>query len=100
MALHNTLLYLGRKNLLQELFLQTRGLHKTVASGSVDIAHSPADLNEDTVKPSEEVLDVANAKSLKEMPGPSTIANLIEFFYRDGFSRIHEIQVPKFTITR
>ncbi|XP_066543341.1 cytochrome P450 27C1 isoform X2 [Amia ocellicauda] len=32
-------------------------------------------------------------KSLKEMPGPSTISNLIEFFCRDGFSRIHEIQL-------
>ncbi|KAM3917168.1 cytochrome P450 27C1 isoform 2-T2 [Leptodactylus fuscus] len=26
------------------------------------------------------------------MPGPSTITNLLEFFWRDGFSRIHEIQ--------
>ncbi|XP_034049007.1 cytochrome P450 27C1 [Thalassophryne amazonica] len=32
-------------------------------------------------------------KTLKEMPGPSTIANLIELFWRDGFSRIHEIQM-------
>ncbi|XP_040297227.1 cytochrome P450 27C1 [Bufo bufo] len=31
-------------------------------------------------------------RSLKEMPGPSTITNLVEFFWRDGFSRIHEIQ--------
>ncbi|XP_056606604.1 cytochrome P450 27C1 [Triplophysa dalaica] len=97
MALHNTFLHLGRKNLLQhtykQLFLQTRGLHKTTASGSVDITHSPADLKDDTVKPSEEVLDVANAKSLKDMPGPGTVSNLLEFFYRDGFSRIHEIQM-------
>ncbi|XP_063790040.1 cytochrome P450 27C1 isoform X2 [Pseudophryne corroboree] len=34
----------------------------------------------------------ALAKSLKEMPGPSTLTNLTEFFWRDGFSRIHEIQ--------
>uniref|UniRef100_A0A3Q4BRP7 Uncharacterized protein n=1 Tax=Mola mola TaxID=94237 RepID=A0A3Q4BRP7_MOLML len=27
------------------------------------------------------------------MPGPGTLANLIEFFWRDGFSRIHEIQM-------
>ncbi|NP_001090067.1 uncharacterized protein LOC735141 [Xenopus laevis] len=26
------------------------------------------------------------------MPGPSTLANLVEFFWRDGFGRIHEIQ--------
>ncbi|KAK6484884.1 cytochrome P450 27C1 isoform X1 [Huso huso] len=31
-------------------------------------------------------------KSLKEMPGPKTLTNLVEFFWRDGFSRIHEIQ--------
>ncbi|KAG2458765.1 cytochrome P450 27C1 [Polypterus senegalus] len=31
-------------------------------------------------------------KSLKEMPGPKTLSNLIEFFWRDGFGRIHEIQ--------
>lgn len=35
----------------------------------------------------------STAKSLKEMPGPSTLSNLVEFFWRDGFSRIHEIQV-------
>ncbi|XP_064167204.1 cytochrome P450 27C1 [Anguilla rostrata] len=32
-------------------------------------------------------------KTLKDMPGPSTVSNIIEFFYRDGFSRIHEIQL-------
>ncbi|KAG7261112.1 hypothetical protein CRUP_001047 [Coryphaenoides rupestris] len=37
----------------------------------------------------------ARVKSLGEMPGPSTLANLVEFFYRDGFSRIHEIQYGK-----
>ncbi|KAG9477549.1 hypothetical protein GDO78_002769 [Eleutherodactylus coqui] len=26
------------------------------------------------------------------MPGPSTLTNLVEFFWRDGFSRIHELQ--------
>ncbi|XP_066465604.1 cytochrome P450 27C1 [Tiliqua scincoides] len=31
-------------------------------------------------------------KSLKEMPGPKTFSNLVEFFWRDGFGRIHEIQ--------
>uniref|UniRef100_A0A8C5QK65 Cytochrome P450 family 27 subfamily C member 1 n=1 Tax=Leptobrachium leishanense TaxID=445787 RepID=A0A8C5QK65_9ANUR len=31
-------------------------------------------------------------KRLEEMPGPSTLTNLLEFFCRDGFSRIHEIQ--------
>lgn len=32
-------------------------------------------------------------KSLQEMPGPKTFSNLVEFFWKDGFSRIHEIQV-------
>ncbi|XP_063503394.1 cytochrome P450 27C1 isoform X2 [Pongo pygmaeus] len=31
-------------------------------------------------------------RSLAAMPGPRTLANLAEFFCRDGFSRIHEIQ--------
>lgn len=35
----------------------------------------------------------ALVKSLKEMPGPRTLTNLVEFFWRDGFGRIHEIQV-------
>ncbi|XP_074071039.1 cytochrome P450 27C1 [Macrotis lagotis] len=34
----------------------------------------------------------AKVKSLDEMPGPGTLANLVEFFWKDGFSRIHEIQ--------
>ncbi|XP_041057178.1 cytochrome P450 27C1-like [Carcharodon carcharias] len=32
-------------------------------------------------------------KNLSEMPGPSTWSNLVEFFWRDGFSRIHDIQL-------
>lgn len=32
-------------------------------------------------------------RSLAAMPGPRTLANLVEFFGKDGFSRIHEIQV-------
>ncbi|XP_062974733.1 cytochrome P450 27C1 [Elgaria multicarinata webbii] len=31
-------------------------------------------------------------KSLQEMPGPKTFSNLVEFFWKDGFGRIHEIQ--------
>ncbi|XP_048835811.1 cytochrome P450 27C1 [Brienomyrus brachyistius] len=45
-----------------------------------------------TPAPAKEDKD-SRVKSIKEMPGPSTISNLIEFFYRDGFSRIHEIQL-------
>ncbi|NP_001106808.2 cytochrome P450 27C1 [Danio rerio] len=99
MALQSTILHMARKNLLQEscrqLLIQTHGLHKSVASGSLEIAaHSQADLKEESaVSPAEEVQKAARVKSLKEMPGPSTVANLLEFFYRDGFSRIHEIQM-------
>uniref|UniRef100_A0A8C9EBH3 Cytochrome P450 family 27 subfamily C member 1 n=1 Tax=Phocoena sinus TaxID=42100 RepID=A0A8C9EBH3_PHOSS len=32
-------------------------------------------------------------RSLAAMPGPRTLANLVELFWKDGFSRIHEIQV-------
>uniref|UniRef100_A0A8C9W9V9 Cytochrome P450, family 27, subfamily C, polypeptide 1 n=1 Tax=Scleropages formosus TaxID=113540 RepID=A0A8C9W9V9_SCLFO len=35
----------------------------------------------------------ARARSLERMPGPRTVSNLVEFFWRDGFSRIHEIQL-------
>ncbi|XP_055254153.1 cytochrome P450 27C1 isoform X2 [Moschus berezovskii] len=31
-------------------------------------------------------------RSLAAMPGPRTLANLVEFFGKDGFGRIHEIQ--------
>uniref|UniRef100_A0A8D0HEB5 Cytochrome P450 family 27 subfamily C member 1 n=1 Tax=Sphenodon punctatus TaxID=8508 RepID=A0A8D0HEB5_SPHPU len=32
------------------------------------------------------------SRTLQEMPGPKTLSNLFEFFWRDGFGRIHEIQ--------
>lgn len=35
----------------------------------------------------------SRVKSLHEMPGPNTLYNLYEFFWKDGFGRIHEIQV-------
>lgn len=36
---------------------------------------------------------LGRVKSLHEMPGPNTLYNLYEFFWKDGFGRIHEIQV-------
>ncbi len=70
-----------------------RALHKPAASETFGISAAgeeamperlitPADVGEKTI-----------IKTLKEMPGPSALSNLIEFFWRDGFSRIHEIQV-------
>ncbi|KAF1675027.1 C27C1 protein, partial [Pygoscelis papua] len=35
---------------------------------------------------------LGRVKSLQEMPGPNTLYNLYEFFWKDGFGRIHEIQ--------
>ncbi|XP_039237160.1 cytochrome P450 27C1 isoform X2 [Pipra filicauda] len=35
---------------------------------------------------------LGRVKSLHEMPGPNTLYNLYEFFWKDGFGRIHEIQ--------
>ncbi|NXF44485.1 C27C1 protein, partial [Oceanites oceanicus] len=35
---------------------------------------------------------LGRVKSLREMPGPNTLYNLYEFFWKDGFGRIHEIQ--------
>ncbi|KAM6398271.1 cytochrome P450 27C1 isoform 3-T3 [Pluvialis apricaria] len=35
---------------------------------------------------------LGRVKSLREMPGPNTLCNLYEFFWKDGFGRIHEIQ--------
>ncbi|XP_063284607.1 cytochrome P450 27C1 [Pelobates fuscus] len=42
--------------------------------------------------PAQEMRGAPLVKSLEDMPGPSTLTNLLEFFWRDGFSRIHEIQ--------
>ncbi|XP_039545537.1 cytochrome P450 27C1 [Pimephales promelas] len=98
MALQSSILHLARTNLLQEsckqLLIQARGLHKSTASGSLEIAaHSQAELKEENeVSPAVVGLKETTVKTLKEMPGPSTFSNLVEFFYRDGFSRIHEIQ--------
>lgn len=99
MALQSSILLLARKNLLQDsckqFLIQAQGLHKSASSGSLEIAaHSQADLKEENaVPPAAEVQKDTRVKTLQEMPGPSTFANLVEFFYRDGFSRIHEIQV-------
>uniref|UniRef100_A0AAX7TDT8 Cytochrome P450, family 27, subfamily C, polypeptide 1 n=1 Tax=Astatotilapia calliptera TaxID=8154 RepID=A0AAX7TDT8_ASTCA len=44
------------------------------------------------IKP-EEVSEKTQIKTLNDMPGPNTLSNLIEFFWKDGFGRIHEIQM-------
>uniref|UniRef100_UPI0037E986BD cytochrome P450 27C1 n=1 Tax=Semicossyphus pulcher TaxID=241346 RepID=UPI0037E986BD len=75
------------------LFFFLRALHKSAASGAYEIsAAREAAMPERLLTPAD-VGDKTTIKSLKEMPGPSTLSNLIEFFWRDGFSRIHDIQM-------
>ncbi|XP_030638659.1 cytochrome P450 27C1 [Chanos chanos] len=98
MALQKKMLHLGYRSLFcdanRNFLLQASGLHKSAASGSFEItAHGQAGLQENVVPPAPEVQKLDRVKTLKEMPGPSAIGNLIEFFFRDGFSRIHEIQL-------
>lgn len=86
MALRNALLRISRKSLHNDtstrVLLQRRALHSST------VPEEPARDATDA-----ELKHAGPVKSLREMPGPSAIGNLIEFFYRDGFSRIHEIQV-------
>lgn len=57
-----------------------------VRSGAENKAARPGEL----LEPSPQL---GRVKSLHEMPGPNTLYNLYEFFWKDGFGRIHEIQV-------
>lgn len=70
----------------KQLSFVLRSFHKSAASDILGISEERAMTPPD-------VVEETRIKTLKEMPGPSTFANLIEFFWRDGFSRIHEIQV-------
>ncbi|XP_070825552.1 cytochrome P450 27C1 [Chaetodon trifascialis] len=76
----------------KQLFFILRALHKSAASEAFGIAAGEEALPEQLIKPAN-VGEKPLIKTLKEMPGPSTLSNLIEFFWRDGFSRIHEIQM-------
>ncbi|XP_026175865.1 cytochrome P450 27C1 [Mastacembelus armatus] len=67
-----------------------RALQKSASNETYDISASGEDHNTVTSAYSGEK---PRMKTLKEMPGPSALSNLIEFFCRDGFSRIHEIQM-------
>ncbi|XP_006258949.1 cytochrome P450 27C1 isoform X1 [Alligator mississippiensis] len=44
------------------------------------------------LKPAQHHRHHHRVRSLQEMPGPNLFCNLYEFFWKDGFSRIHEIQ--------
>ncbi|XP_018409948.1 PREDICTED: cytochrome P450 27C1 [Nanorana parkeri] len=61
-----------------------RGVHRLMGLRGAGLVEGQRTLPQEGV--------TAGPKSLKEMPGPSTFRNLVEFFGKDGFSRIHEIQ--------
>ncbi|XP_061558606.1 cytochrome P450 27C1 [Phycodurus eques] len=84
-----------KNRLNKHLVVTLRVLHKSAAGEAFGI---PASAEEDSVSPglitaAQLAAKTTRVKSLKEMPGPSTTSNLVEFFWRDGFSRIHEIQM-------
>nr|XP_046192350.1 cytochrome P450 27C1-like [Oncorhynchus gorbuscha] len=102
MALQNKILQLSCRGVSGEVLNKrfasnSRALLKSATSESLRIcATGQETFPEDLITPgasAEVVAKETRIKSLKEMPGPSAVSNLIEFFYRDGFSRIHEIQV-------
>ncbi|CDQ98602.1 unnamed protein product [Oncorhynchus mykiss] len=102
MALQNKILHLSCRSVLGEVLNKrfasnSRALLKSATSESLGVcATGQETFPEDLIPPgasAEVVAKETRIKSLKEMPGPSAVSNLIEFFYRDGFSRIHEIQM-------
>lgn len=85
----------------QALFASSRfpGLSRLCSSQSLEMRSSPrpAAGNKGEGRGAE-LLEppprrLGRVKSLNEMPGPNTLYNLYEFFWKDGFGRIHEIQV-------
>ncbi|XP_036401029.1 cytochrome P450 27C1-like [Megalops cyprinoides] len=76
------------------LFLAS-GFHKLPARQSLPVAVPSAEdvLPQNSIPPAEKLEKDKRIKTLDEMPGPSTMSNIVEFFWRDGFSRIHEIQL-------
>lgn len=68
-----------------------RCFHKSATSGTFGTAREEA-VPQRLITPKDTAQKGA-VKTLAEMPGPGAVSNLIEFFWRDGFSRIHEIQV-------
>ncbi|MEQ2181020.1 hypothetical protein GOODEAATRI_007087 [Goodea atripinnis] len=76
----------------EQLLLFTRALHKSAASEALEISTTGDEAMSGRVIATAELREKSEIKNLEEMPGPSTLSNLIEFFWRDGFGRIHEIQ--------
>ncbi|XP_074523393.1 cytochrome P450 27C1 [Halichoeres trimaculatus] len=76
-----------------QLFFFIRALHKSAASETYGMSTAREGAMPERLISPTDVGDKTAIKSLKDMPGPSTLSNLVEFFWRDGFSRIHEIQM-------
>ncbi|XP_077129364.1 cytochrome P450 27C1 isoform X2 [Ranitomeya variabilis] len=81
---------LGGRRLLQHTGLwglRRRGVHRTPGAAGQAVRQEAGGAERRGLSSGE-----ALGRSLKEMPGPRTLTNLLELFWRDGFSRIHEIQ--------
>uniref|UniRef100_A0A1A7YAN5 Cytochrome P450, family 27, subfamily C, polypeptide 1 n=1 Tax=Iconisemion striatum TaxID=60296 RepID=A0A1A7YAN5_9TELE len=85
----------------EQLVFLSRYLHKSAASEALEIPATAEEAMSGRLIPpaaaeideKQSIVSETRIKSLTEMPGPSTFSNLIEFFWRDGFGRIHEIQL-------
>ncbi|NWX17687.1 C27C1 protein, partial [Aegotheles bennettii] len=76
-----------RADFCQAIFAS--GFHRLPEPGG---SQSPGVRNKGAGPGRGELLPLGRVKSLREMPGPNTLYNLYEFFWKDGFGRIHEIQ--------
>ncbi|KAJ8003336.1 hypothetical protein DPEC_G00147270 [Dallia pectoralis] len=83
MSLQNKIVHLSCRRFV----CNSGALHKSASSE----ARTVLAVGDETTQQS--LVENIQMKSLKEMPGPSAVGNLVEFFFRDGFSRIHEIQM-------
>ncbi|XP_045888089.1 cytochrome P450 27C1 isoform X1 [Micropterus dolomieu] len=77
----------------KQLFFILRASHKSAAREDLEISAAGEEVMSERLITPGNVIEKPRIKTLKEMPGPSTLSNLIEFFWRDGFARIHEIQM-------
>ncbi|XP_071344993.1 cytochrome P450 27C1 [Trachinotus anak] len=77
----------------RQMFFILRNLHKSAASEALGITAAGEEAMPQRLITPADVGEKTRIKTLKEMPGPNTLTNIIEFFCRDGFSRIHEIQM-------
>ena len=66
-------------------------MHKSAASEEFGISAAGEKAMPERLITPADVGKKTRIKTLKEMPGPSALSNFIEF-WRDGFSRVHEIR--------